>query len=58
MSTALLPLVAIRWLPGGREARQTAHTRRRQDTRMAGAALRLPLIFAALAAQLPRRLDV
>jgi hypothetical protein len=31
MSTALLPLVAIRWLP---------------------------LIFAALAAQLPRRLDV
>ena len=47
-ATALLPLVAIRWLPGGREARQTAHTRRRQDTRMAAAnALRLPLIFAA-----------
>ena len=46
-ATALLPLVAIRWLPGGREARQTAHTRRRQDTRMARAALRLPLIFAA-----------
>ena len=47
-ATALVPLVAIRWLPGGREARQTAHTRRRQDTRMAAAnALRLPLIFAA-----------
>ncbi|HYX60770.1 MAG TPA: MFS transporter, partial [Streptosporangiaceae bacterium] len=47
-TVGLLPLVAIRWLPGGREARQTAHTRRRQDTRMAAAnALRLPLIFAA-----------
>ena len=47
-TAALLPLVAIRWLPGGREARQTARTRRRQDTRMAAAnALRLPLIFAA-----------
>jgi predicted MFS family arabinose efflux permease len=47
-ATALLPLVAIRWLPGGREARQTAHTRRRQDARMAATnALRLPLIFAA-----------
>ena len=48
---ALLPLIAIRWLPGGREARQTARTGRPQDTsssgRMAGAALRLPLIFAA-----------
>ena len=38
----LLPLVAIRWLPGGREARRTARARR-----MVGAALRLPLIFAA-----------
>jgi MFS family permease len=50
-TAALLPLVAIRWLPGGREARQTAHTRRMQDARssgrMAGADLRLPLIFAA-----------
>ena len=50
-TAALLPLVAIRWLPGGREARQTARTRRMQDARssgrMAGAALRLPLIFAA-----------
>ena len=50
-TAALLPLVAIRWLPGGREERQTAHTKRMQDARssgrMAGAALRLPLIFAA-----------
>ena len=50
-TAALLPLVAIRWLPGRREARQTAHTRQMQDARssgrMAGAALRLPLIFAA-----------
>ena len=47
----LLPLVAIRWLPGGREARRTARPRRmpgaRGSGRMAGAALRLPLIFAA-----------
>jgi predicted MFS family arabinose efflux permease len=47
----LLPLVAIRWLPGGREARRSAHARRmpgaRGSGRMAGAALRLPLIFAA-----------
>ena len=50
-TAALLPLVAIRWLPGGREARQTARTGRprsaRSSGRMAGAALRLPLIFAA-----------
>ena len=50
-TAALLPLVAIRWLPGGREARQTARTKRMQHARssgrMAGAALRLPLIFAA-----------
>ena len=48
---ALLPLAAIRWLPGGREARNTARTGRarsaRGSGRMAGAALRLPLIFAA-----------
>ena len=46
----LLPLVAIRWLPGGREAPRTARARRRPGTRsgrMAGGALRLPLIFAA-----------
>ena len=37
-------LAAIRWLPGGREARQTARARRRPGARssgrMAGAALR------------------
>ena len=47
----LLPLAAIRWLPGGREARHTARARRvpgvRRSGRMTGAALRLPLIFAA-----------
>ena len=50
-TVALLPLVAIRWLPGGREARRTAPARRlpgaRRSRRMGGAALRLPLIFAA-----------
>jgi predicted MFS family arabinose efflux permease len=49
-TVALLPLVAIRWLPGGREAQQTARTGRprsaRSPRRMAGATLRLPLIFA------------
>src|SRR5450755_1749872 len=47
----LLPLAVIHWLPGGREARHTARARRRPGARssgrMAGAALRLPLIFAA-----------
>jgi predicted MFS family arabinose efflux permease len=47
----LLPLVAIRWLPGGRESRRTASAGRRPGAcgsgRMAGATLRLPLIFAA-----------
>jgi MFS family permease len=45
----LLPLAAIRWLPGGREARPAARTGRMPGTRgrLAGAALRLPLIFAA-----------
>jgi MFS family permease len=45
----LLPLIAIRWLPGGREARQATRAERTPGTRsgrMAGA-LRLPLIFAA-----------
>jgi MFS family permease len=54
-TAALLPLVVIRCLPGGREAPHTARTARsrsarrsaRRSGRMAGAALRLPLIFAA-----------
>ena len=50
-AAGLLPLAAIRWLPGGREARHTARARRmpaaRSPGRLAGAALRLPLIFAA-----------
>ena len=50
-TAGLLPLVAIRWLPGGRQARRSARARRvpgtRSSRRMAGAALRLPLIFAA-----------
>ena len=49
-TAGLLPLAAIRWLPGGREARRSARARRmpgaRNSGRMAGA-LRLPLIFAA-----------
>ncbi len=48
---ALLPLVAIRWLPAGRDARRTARGRRMpgasRSVRIPGAALRLPLIFAA-----------
>ena len=50
-AVGLLPLAAIRWLPGGRGPRRSARTRRspgaRSSGRMAGAALRLPLIFAA-----------
>jgi MFS family permease len=51
-AAGLLPLAVIRWLPGGwRETRHTARTRRMQDARscgrIAGAAVRLPLIFAA-----------
>jgi predicted MFS family arabinose efflux permease len=49
--TGLLPLASIRWLPGGREAGHDARARRmpgaRGSRRMAGPALRLPLIFAA-----------
>jgi MFS family permease len=41
-AAGLLPLVAIRLLPGGREARRTTRA-----GRMPSAALRLPLIFAA-----------
>jgi predicted MFS family arabinose efflux permease len=40
----LLPLAAIRWLPGGHEARNPGA---RRPGRMPGAAWRLPLIFAA-----------
>jgi len=47
----LLPLAAIHWLPGGREARPTARVLRMPGTRsrgrMTGAALRLPLTLAA-----------
>ena len=50
-AVGLLPLAAIRWLPGRREAGQSAGARRmpgaRSRGRLAGAALRLPLIFAA-----------
>ena len=41
-TAGLLPLAAIRWLPGGRDASRTARA-----GRIPGAALRLPLIFAA-----------
>jgi predicted MFS family arabinose efflux permease len=51
-AAALLPLAAIRWLPGGREARNTARSGRPRAARSPGrsaatSALRLPLIFAA-----------
>ena len=46
-TAGLLPLVTIRWLPDGREARGTSRAGARSRGRMAGAALRLPLIFAA-----------
>jgi MFS family permease len=50
-AVGLVPLIAIRWLPGGRGARAGARTGRvpggRGSRRAAGAALRLPLIFAA-----------
>jgi len=50
-TVALLPLLVIRRLPGGREARQPASAGQmpgaRRSGRVAGAALRLPLIFAA-----------
>jgi predicted MFS family arabinose efflux permease len=51
-AVALLPLAAIRWLPGGREARNTARSGRPRAARSPGrsaatTALRLPLIFAA-----------
>jgi MFS family permease len=56
-AVGLLPLAAIHWLPGGREAGRavrmpgTRRSRRmagaHRPGRLAGAALRLPLIFAA-----------
>jgi MFS family permease len=50
-AAGLLPLAAVRWLPGGRPARGPAGASREAgrpgSRRMAGAALRLPLIFAA-----------
>jgi MFS family permease len=51
-TAGLLPLAAIRWLPAGREARPAPRSRRmpgaRRSRPIAGAALRLPLIFAAV----------
>jgi MFS family permease len=50
-AAGLVPLVAIRWLPGGPGLRRTARTTAKPGTRgpgrLAGGALRLPLIFAA-----------
>jgi len=46
-AAGLLPLAVIRWLPGAQEARRTDRARARGSRRIAGAALRLPLIFAA-----------
>ena len=49
-AAGLLPLAAIRWLPGGREAPAAPGGRMQgapRSRRMGGPALRLPLIFAA-----------
>jgi len=46
-ATGLLPLASIRWLPGGRDARTGPVRGARGSRRIAGPALRLPLIFAA-----------
>jgi predicted MFS family arabinose efflux permease len=44
----LLPLVALRWVPGGREPRRTSRPARTSgSSRLAVTGLRLPLIFAA-----------
>ena len=51
-TVGLLPLAAIRWLPGEREGHGAARTSRKPGTRgsarMAGGTLRLPLVFAAV----------
>ena len=51
-AAGLLPLAAVRWLPGGRQARHAADAAAlpgaRGGGRLAGAALRLPLIFAVV----------
>src|SRR6185437_16363499 len=49
-ATGLLPLVAIRWLPGRPEAsgRASRTPGARRQRSLGGAALRLPLIFAAV----------
>jgi MFS family permease len=50
-AAGLLPMAAIRWLPGGRAERRTVHAcerpAARSSGRVTGAGLRLPLIFAA-----------
>jgi MFS family permease len=50
-AAGLVPLAALRWLPGGRPARPAQGAPRvpgaRGSGRLAGGALRLPLIFAA-----------
>jgi len=50
-AAGLLPLAVIRWLPGGREAPRAVRATREPATpasaRLAGAGLRLPLVFAA-----------
>jgi MFS family permease len=50
-AAGLVPLAALRWLPGGRPARPARGAPRvpgaRGSGRLAGGALRLPLIFAA-----------
>ena len=50
-AAGLLPLVALHWVPGGREPRRTPRTGRPAGTPGSGrlvAAMRLPLIFAAV----------
>ena len=50
-AVGLVPLVALHWLPGGRESRRPPRAGRmpgaRSPRRITGAAVRLPLIFAA-----------
>jgi MFS family permease len=44
--TGLIPLVAVRWLPGGRQARAPRIRGVRDSIRLSGPALRLPVVFA------------